>query len=80
MAPPMQNILQRLEVHSYIKVIMFTNRMILEDSIEDWPMCDCFVAFFSAGFPLNKAIDYVKLRKPRLVFNDLEMQYSLMNR
>ena len=76
----MQNILQRLQVPHYIKIVLFKDRVILEEPIEDWPLCDCFIAFFSKGFPLAKAIDYVKLRKPRLVINDLEMQYSLMNR
>ena len=58
---------------------MFNDKTILEESIEDWPICDCLIAFYSNGFPLRKAIDYVKLRKP-LVFNDLEVQYSLMDR
>ena len=77
-AQPMQNILQRLQV-PYIKIILFSDRVILEDPIEEWPLCHCFIAFFSKGFPLDKAIDYVKLRQP-LVINDLEMQYSLMDR
>lgn len=75
----MQNILQRIQVQDYIKVIMFSDATILEDPIEDWPLCDCLIAFFSKGFPLNKAIDYVKLRKP-LVINDLEMQILLIDR
>lgn len=79
MAPPMQYILQRLQVQLYIKIIMFSDLTILEESIEDWPVCDCLIAFYSKGFPLEKAIDYVQLRKP-LVFNDLEMQFSLMDR
>ncbi len=79
MAPPMQNILQRLQVPNYIQVILFSNQTILEEAVENWPTCDCFIAFFSAGFPLDKAHQYVKLRKP-LVINDLEMQYLLMDR
>ena len=79
MAPPMQHILQRIQVQEYIQIVMFTDKVILEDPIEEWPICDCLIAFFSQGFPLEKAISYVNLRNP-LVFNDLEMQYSLMDR
>lgn len=79
MAPPMQNILHRLQVSPYIKIVMFKDQTILEETIADWPICDCLIAFYSKGFPLTKAIEYVKLRKP-LVFNDLEIQFSLMDR
>lgn len=79
MAAPMQNILERLKVREFIQIVMFPEKMVVEDPIEEWPMCDCLIAFYSKGFPLRKAIRYVKLRNP-VVFNDLEMQYSLMDR
>ena len=75
----MQNILTRIRERYYIEVNTFPEEVILESPIEDWPECDCLIAFYSKGFPLEKAIRYVELRKP-LVFNDLKMQYSLMNR
>lgn len=45
--------------------------MILEDPIEVWPIVECFISFYSDGFPLNKAISYSELRKPFMI-NDLK--------
>lgn len=53
--------------------------MILGNPIEEWPICDCLIAFFSMGFPLKKVVAYSKLRNPFLI-NDLESQYDLLNR
>ena len=74
----MKEILERLQ-HPNLKIITFSEPMILNEPVEEWPICQCLIAFFSMGFPLEKAPDYAKLRKPLLI-NDLESQYNLLDR
>ncbi|XP_072020481.1 inositol hexakisphosphate and diphosphoinositol-pentakisphosphate kinase 2-like [Amphiura filiformis] len=76
---PMREIIKRLEKFECISILIFDENMILNDPVESWPECDSLISFFSSGFPLEKAIAYAKLRKP-LVINDLEAQYSLLDR
>ncbi|XP_030856184.1 inositol hexakisphosphate and diphosphoinositol-pentakisphosphate kinase 2 isoform X3 [Strongylocentrotus purpuratus] len=76
---PMREILHRLEKFEYISLDIFDEDMILNDPVESWPQCNALISFFSTGFPLHKAIEYAKLRKP-LVINDLEAQYNLHDR
>ncbi|VEL25904.1 unnamed protein product [Protopolystoma xenopodis] len=76
---PMKEILRRMDKFQHIRVIVFEEFTILEEPIEQWPICDALISFYSGGFPLEKAIAYSKLRNPYLV-NDLEFQYILMDR
>ena len=43
---------------------------------EDWPICDCLIAFHSSGFPLEKSINYAKLRTP-FIINNLVSQFDI---
>lgn len=76
---PMEQILQRLRAFGEFEVVHFGDKVILEEPIESWPVCDCLIAFHSSGYPLEKAEAYAALRKPFLV-NELEPQHLLHDR
>ncbi|RHZ34542.1 hypothetical protein DYB37_006589 [Aphanomyces astaci] len=76
---PMQEILRRLVKKKQFDLVIFTDDMILNRPIEDWPICEAIFSFYSTGFPLAKAESYVHLRRPVLV-NDLSIQHVLFDR
>ncbi|XP_039769202.1 inositol hexakisphosphate and diphosphoinositol-pentakisphosphate kinase 2 isoform X4 [Ornithorhynchus anatinus] len=76
---PMKEILERVSMFKYIMVVIFEEDVILNEPVENWPLCDCLVSFHSKGFPLDKAVAYAKLRNP-FVINDLNMQYRIQDR
>ncbi|KAG2184750.1 hypothetical protein INT43_000663 [Umbelopsis isabellina] len=76
---PMRYILNRLLAYGDYDIVVFGDNTILDEDIEKWPGCDFLISFFSTGFPLEKAIQYTKLRKPYSV-NSLPMQHLLWDR
>jgi Diphosphoinositol pentakisphosphate kinase 2 N-terminal domain len=76
---PMQKILSCLEQTNEFQICRMNDDMILNKPIEEWLRCDILIAFYSTGFPLQKALDYVKKYNPKQI-NDLEMQSVLWDR
>ncbi|PAV90193.1 hypothetical protein WR25_17243 [Diploscapter pachys] len=78
---PMRAIMSKIVdcYNDYLDYFIFDEQMILNNPVEEWPLCHCLISFHSTDFPLHKAIEYMELRKP-YVINDLKRQYDLLDR
>ena len=73
----MRAILERLSSH--FDIVRFCDQLILHTPVEDWPVCEGLISFHSSGFPLEKALAYVHLRRPFCV-NELSQVRLLLDR
>lgn len=75
----MKNILDNFQSFEEFKIIIFTEDIIFKTEIDKWPIVDALIIFYSDGFPYNKGLKYINLRKPFLI-NDFEMQKVFWDR
>ncbi|VDD91712.1 unnamed protein product [Enterobius vermicularis] len=78
---PMREIMAKIAEYyqDWLDVFVFPEEVILNDPVESWPLCDCLISFHATDFPLHKAIEYERLRRP-YVINNLNRQYDLLDR
>ena len=71
LARPMREILKHVTMQDpNIEILRFGDDMIQNKPISEWHRVDILIGFYSFGFPLEKAIEYVKTYKPQMI-NDL---------
>lgn len=68
----MREILKFLDRNDEIEICRFNNVMLLQRPINEWLRCDVLIGFYSTGFPLQKAIEYVRKYKP-IMINSLDV-------
>lgn len=75
---PMREILSRLPADAF-EIIVFGDECIQNAPIEEWPVVEVLITFYSTRFPTQKALEYIKMRNPFLL-NDLEMDWIMRDR
>lgn len=43
-----------LHFQDYLDYFIFDEQMILNNPVEEWPLCHCLISFHSTDFPLHK--------------------------
>jgi glutathione synthase/RimK-type ligase-like ATP-grasp enzyme len=75
---PMREILSRMPDDMF-DITIFGDDCILNKPVQEWPVVEVLIAFYSTNYPTEKALEYVKLRKP-FMLNDLEKDEILKDR
>ena len=75
----MQQILAFIEEFKDFDLIEFKEEMIFNKKVEEWPIVESMIVFYSTGFPYSKVLTYINLRKPFLP-NDFEIQKVFWDR
>ncbi|XP_032966187.1 inositol hexakisphosphate and diphosphoinositol-pentakisphosphate kinase 2 isoform X8 [Rhinolophus ferrumequinum] len=58
---PMKEILERISLFKYITVVVFEEDVILNEPVENWPLCDCLISFHSKECSLIEGEDHVEV-------------------
>jgi inositol hexakisphosphate/diphosphoinositol-pentakisphosphate kinase len=76
---PMKELI-KLMSEKGVEFVRFGDDMLLNMPVESWPVCDCLIAFYSDGFPLDKAMQYNAMYPDMFCINDLDVQNHLFDR
>ena len=64
---PLTEILNRITsfttvegIHEF-RLVFFSEEMILNQPIEEWPKVDILISFYSSGFPMEKGLKFVNI-------------------
>ncbi len=69
----MRNILHFLALFRQLNIIVFSDRVIMDEPVEHWPPCNALIAYHSGKYPLHKVIQYARIHRPAVI-NDIEME------
>ena len=78
-SPHMQQILDFIKEFNDFDLIEFKEEMLFNQEVEEWPIVESMIVFYSTGFPYSKVLKYINLRKPFLP-NDFEIQKIFWDR
>ena len=78
-SPHMQQILDFIKEFNDFDLIEFKEEMLFNQEVEEWPIVESMIVFYSTGFPYSKVLKYINLRKPFLP-NDFEIQKVFWDR
>ena len=56
---PMQSILNRMLSTGRYELIVFGDKVILDEDVDTWPVVDVLISFFSTGFPLELSLIHI---------------------
>ncbi|MES1918664.1 hypothetical protein MHBO_000598 [Bonamia ostreae] len=74
-----RNLVERLEAFGEFKAEIVRSSYLDKLPAEEWPIFDVFIPYHLDFFTIDKALEYVRIRKPFL-FNDLESQAKIQDR
>ena len=84
---PMKELMMRLlnqgtpqKPKPQLEFVKFGDDLLLNTPVDQWPECNCLIAFYSEGFPLAKAMDYAAMYPYMYLLNDLDVQNHLFDR
>ena len=77
LSEPMRYILHKLALFGQFDILVFSDRLILDVDVHEWPPCDALLAYNSGKYPLSKVIEYSDMHSPVMV-NSLRTEVCIV--